>query len=54
MLRVLRNMNIISHDAQNAQNHEQHEQVCAQMTQSHEQHKHQNETRVYRVEIQHF
>ena len=50
---MLRNMSIMSHDAQNAQNHEQHKQVCVQMTQSHEQHKHQNEVRVYKVKTRH-
>ena len=43
VFRVLRDMSIMSHDAQNAQSHEQHEQMYVQMIQSHEQHKHQNE-----------
>ena len=51
---MLRDINIMNHDAQNAQSHEQHEQMCVQMTQNHEQHEHQNEARVYKLETRHF
>ena len=40
MFRMLRDMSIMSHDAQNVQKHEHHKQVCVQMIQNHEQREH--------------